>query len=74
MESRDGVTGASVGRGRLGWRGAVGRRSRLSFQCEEVEGETQQNAFSDVQTTEKPHLKQSHTHIQHTSQCLHIQC
>lgn len=32
-ERRDGVRGGLCGK-----RGAVGRRSRLSFQCEEVEG------------------------------------
>lgn len=51
---------------------AVGRRSRLSFQCEEGEGELRRT-LSDVQTTESS-LTHTHTHTQHTSQCLHVQC
>lgn len=38
-----------------GWRERGGRRSRLSFQCGEAEGETQQNMCFQM-------FKQSHTH------------
>lgn len=59
-------------RGGLRWkwreegRGAVTRRSRLSFQCEEVERGTQQNICLDVQTTQKPHPEETHAHANST--------
>lgn len=52
--------------------GAVGRRSRLSFQCEEVEGgNSTEHVFSDVQTTEKPQPKRSLTHT-YSTRCLSV--
>lgn len=47
--------GLQVG-SRGGGGGAVGRRSRLSFQCEEVEGGT------STEHVFKPRPKHSHTH------------
>lgn len=68
MKKEEGVEdeGDSVGRG-----GAVGKRSRLSFQCEEVEGETQQNmCFQMFRKRRKlihNTVTQTHTHTAYVS-------
>ena len=51
----------------------VGRRSRLSFQCEEAEGKLNRTYVFRCSDNRKTSAE-SHAHIQHTRQCLREQC